>query len=161
MGNVRRSETRPGKVFWIVRKRDAEQVDGPFYVVEHADAALRKLDREEGRRTQEARWSGPFQVIDEAFLMTPNPATESNRDSMVEEVEEYFNVDYESGGPPPWMFFVFSDAGIELWHIGDLADFDVDTAELMKTESLGQLENASPAQVACYAKAREAWLETP
>lgn len=91
----------------------------------------------------------------------PPSITESNRGSMIEEVEEYFNVDYESGGPPPWMFFVFSDAGIELWHFGDLADYDVDTAAMMNTESVEQLENASPAQIACYAKAREAWLETP
>ena len=66
-------ETRPGREFWIVRKSDGSKHDGPFYVVEQADAVLRRLDKKEGRRTQEQRWSGPYQVIDQAFLTNPAP----------------------------------------------------------------------------------------
>jgi len=104
--------------------------------------------------------------------------TDDDRETMAEELAEFWrDPQYESpqmdvlASPmmPPWMFFVYQDTDVRLADIAECLD-DVNTERdeglrgprhSIMSEGYEQILNASPDQIACYAKAREAYLETP
>lgn len=86
--------------------------------------------------------------------------TDIARDVLTEEVAEWF--EESNGRPPPWMWFVFDEAGIEANQIAGLID-DPDewSARMLSKSALEQISYANDEQINCYAKAREAWTELP
>lgn len=89
------------------------------------------------------------------------------RDVLAVEMTEWFEDgcqahDYSHRRPPPWMWFVFDEAGIEVNQIADLVDDpDEGLAGSLRQAALEQITFANDEQINCYAKAREAWTELP
>ncbi|MBT8452972.1 MAG: hypothetical protein KJO40_13470 [Deltaproteobacteria bacterium] len=100
----------------------------------------------------------------------PDPQyTNMMRDTFVEELEEWFYYGYSEHQPPPYFWFIFDDANLGIGDIYDVVlpsptvdQYDLQRmAESAARSATEQVQNASYEQVACYTKAREAWVESP